>query len=299
MPATPNPGYTVKLEVFEGPLDLLLHLIRREEMDIYDIPIARITQQYLEHLDSLATLDLDTASEFLLMAATLMDIKSRMLLPRPPAGEFIDEEAQADPRTELVARLLEYRRYKEAAGDLSDLFAAARRRHSRFGGPGGQLPAGGPAGTGGPGREGSGQAPGPSEGSGGPGASPGGEGYGPGGAGPGGAPGVPLTDLVAALQQVLRELEERPPAEIARETLTVADKIAEIVPALLCAGDKGLDFTAFLRRQTTRRAVVVTFLAFLELLRQGRVRFAQPATFGPITVWALPHVEEWGWPGRD
>lgn len=107
-------GYAIKLEKFEGPLDLLLHLIQRDEIDIYDIPIARITQQYLEYIDLMRLLDLDVAGEFLVMAATLMRIKAKMLLPAPPLGE----EEEIDPRDELVQRLLEYRQFKEAAGTL-------------------------------------------------------------------------------------------------------------------------------------------------------------------------------------
>lgn len=106
--------YRVKLEIFEGPLDLLLHLIRKNEVDIYDIPIAVIVDQYMAYLDLLRSLDLDVAGEFLVMAATLAQIKSRMLLP---AGEGGEEEGP-DPRAELVQRLLEYQRYQEAAGEL-------------------------------------------------------------------------------------------------------------------------------------------------------------------------------------
>jgi segregation and condensation protein A len=105
----------IKLQAFEGPLDLLLHLIRLEEVDIADIPIARIAEQYLEYLDLLRELHLDVAAEYLLMAATLAWIKSRMLLP--PDGVNEDEEGP-DPRAELVARLLEYQRFKEVAADL-------------------------------------------------------------------------------------------------------------------------------------------------------------------------------------
>jgi segregation and condensation protein A len=108
-------GYAVKLQIFEGPLDLLLHLIRLNEVDVTDIPIARIGEQYLEYLQLLRELDLDVAGEYLLMAATLAWIKSRMLLPPDGAGE---EEEGPDPRAELVARLLEYQRFKEAAGTL-------------------------------------------------------------------------------------------------------------------------------------------------------------------------------------
>jgi len=107
-------GYEVKLERFEGPLDLLLHLISRDEIDIYDIPIAHITQQYLEYIELMRLLDLDVAGEFLVMAASLMRIKAKMLLPTPPLGET----EEMDPRDELVQRLLEYRQFKEASGTL-------------------------------------------------------------------------------------------------------------------------------------------------------------------------------------
>jgi segregation and condensation protein A len=108
-----------------------------------------------------------------------------------------------------------------------------------------------------------------------------------------------LAALVSALGEVLREFDQRPPGEIARETLTVADKIAELVSALLEAKDGGLDFLVFLRRARSRRAAVVAFLALLELVRQGRVRLTQERPFGPVLVWAQTGIEHWGWPGRD
>ncbi|MBW2056018.1 MAG: segregation/condensation protein A [Deltaproteobacteria bacterium] len=108
--------YRVKLDIFEGPLDLLLYLIRKNEVDIYDIPIAEITEQYLGMLKMMRTLNLDVAGEFLVMAATLAQIKSKMLLPAAPdQGE---EEEEEDPRRELVDRLLEYERFKNAARQL-------------------------------------------------------------------------------------------------------------------------------------------------------------------------------------
>jgi segregation and condensation protein A len=119
-PLTPDQssGYAVKLPVFEGPLDLLLHLIRLNEVDITDIAITGIAEQYLEYLALMEELDIDVAGEYLLMAATLAWIKSRMLLP----VESTDEEDEGiDPRAELVARLLEYQRFKEAAGELGEL----------------------------------------------------------------------------------------------------------------------------------------------------------------------------------
>ena len=111
--------YKVKLEVFEGPLDLLLYLIKKEEIDIYDIPIAKITDQYLEYLELMQLLDLNIAGEFLVMAATLIHIKSKMLLPKDQLQQ--DEAAEEDPRAELVRRLLEYKKFKEAAGELSQM----------------------------------------------------------------------------------------------------------------------------------------------------------------------------------
>jgi segregation and condensation protein A len=105
-------AYSVKLSNFEGPLDLLIHLIKTNEVNIYDIPIALITAQYIEYLDLMQELDLDVAGEFLVMAATLIHIKSRMLLPRPDPGQ---EDPEEDPREVLVRRLLEHQRYRAAA----------------------------------------------------------------------------------------------------------------------------------------------------------------------------------------
>lgn len=106
--------YSVKLQAFEGPLDLLLHLIKKAEIDIYDIPIADITRQYLEYIELMKTLNLDVAGEFLVMAATLLHIKSKMLLPVPEEPEMEEE----DPRADLVKQLLEYQSIKEAAFSL-------------------------------------------------------------------------------------------------------------------------------------------------------------------------------------
>jgi len=110
---TDESPYKVTLEVFEGPLDLLLHLIRENEIDIYDIPIAKVTEQYLAYLAIMESLDLDIAGEWLVMAATLLEIKSRMLLPEDPKEE--PEEEKIDPRLELVERLIEYEKFKGAA----------------------------------------------------------------------------------------------------------------------------------------------------------------------------------------
>jgi segregation and condensation protein A len=131
---TPVGPYGVKLEVFEGPLDLLLYLIRKEELDIYDIPIARITTQYLAFVDQIRRLDLEQASEFILMAATLMRIKSQMLLPREQDG--LEGEEELDPRDELVRRLLEYQQFKEVAEWLGETGRGNRDVFLREAGPG-------------------------------------------------------------------------------------------------------------------------------------------------------------------
>jgi segregation and condensation protein A len=118
-------GYSVELEVFEGPLDLLLHLVKKHELDILDIPIAFVTEKYLAYLDAMQRLDIDVAGEYLLMAATLCHIKSRELLPTPDPddvdeGEDGEDGGELDPRADLIKRLLEYQKYKEAALQLGD-----------------------------------------------------------------------------------------------------------------------------------------------------------------------------------
>lgn len=112
-------GYQVRLPVFEGPLDLLLHLLEKDEIDIWDIPIVRITDQYLAYLNTMQELDLAVGGEFLVMAATLMQIKARTLLPVAPTDD-LEEDAGVDPMEELTARLLEYRAFKEIAGSLEE-----------------------------------------------------------------------------------------------------------------------------------------------------------------------------------
>jgi len=130
----PDSDYRIKLPVFEGPLDLLLFLIRKNEIDIYDIPIVTVTHQYIETLKSMQQLDLEIAGDFFVMAATLMEIKSRMLLPKgqhaiDPNAE--DEDAM-DPRWELVHQLLQYKKFKEAAHELDDLATFQRDMLTRY-----------------------------------------------------------------------------------------------------------------------------------------------------------------------
>ena len=124
--------YRVNLDIFEGPLDLLLYLVRKEEVDIYDIPIAKITEQYIRYIEMLKSLDIDLAGDFLVMASTLIQIKSAMLLPKAQP-ELLQSDDLTDPRAELIRQLLEYKKFKDAANLLS---AAADQTMERFPRPG-------------------------------------------------------------------------------------------------------------------------------------------------------------------
>jgi len=124
----PQPLYKIRLSAFEGPLDLLLFFIKRDELDIYDIPITRITQEFLEYLRLMTALDLEIAGEFIVVAAELCQIKARMLLPKQERPDGTEEE---DPRTDLVRRLLEYRRFKEMAEELSTMSEEQRKVYFR------------------------------------------------------------------------------------------------------------------------------------------------------------------------
>ena len=124
--------YKVELEIFEGPLDLLLYLIRKDEIDIYDIPISRVTRQYLGYIEIMKLLDLDIAGEFLMMAATLMLIKSKTLLPPEERAEDDSEEDIDDPRLDLVRQLLEYKKFKEVAAELKLIEEGYSKTFSRL-----------------------------------------------------------------------------------------------------------------------------------------------------------------------
>ena len=122
--------YRVKLDIFAGPLDLLLYLVRKEEVDIYDIPLAKITGQYIHYIEMLKSLDVDLAGDFLVMAATLIQIKSAMLLPKAQP-EQMDSEDLSDPRTELIRQLLEYKKFKDASNLLGEARDHAKMRFAR------------------------------------------------------------------------------------------------------------------------------------------------------------------------
>lgn len=124
-------SYQVKVDGFEGPLDLLLHLVNRYEIDIYDIPVSKITDQYMNYIHTMRELELDLASEYLVMAASLLAIKSQMLLPNPTLEEVDDESLEEDPREDLMRKLIEYRKYKQAAEGLKEKEVEANRIYTR------------------------------------------------------------------------------------------------------------------------------------------------------------------------
>jgi len=238
-------SYRVRLHNFEGPLDLLLFLIRKNEVDIYDIPIAEITRQYLEYVDLMQSLDLEVASAFIVMAATLIRIKAQMLLPRPIVeGE---EPAAEDPRRELVERLLEYQRYKELALNLSEREEEQLNVYGRlfF------------------------DFPHVAE-----------------------APDLPETktvtlfDLLEAVRKVLERLPEESFHTVEAIPVTVEEQSAYILDLLQRHGQT--PFLELVSQLRERIRIVVTFLAILELIRQGRIVVHQRAPFTEIWLYATP-----------
>jgi len=247
----------VQLPSFEGPLDLLLHLIREHRIDIFDIPIALITEKYNQSLARLAALDLDVAGEFLVMAATLAHIKSRLLLPRvEPATEGLEPEEQGDPRAELVRRLLAYQKYREAARELAGRDLLDRDVFSR------RISAVAPAH-----RE------------------------------PAPLAEVPVYRLIEALDRVLRALEPRVGHEVVRDQLTLAAAMQSITARL--SAPEPLTFLQLFQGQRTRGAVVVTFLALLEMVRLRLVRVHQADGAGEIWVSGTPATREEATPEVD
>ena len=234
--------YKIQLEKFEGPLDLLLHLIRKHEVDIYDIPLAEVTRQYLEYIWAMQELDLEIASEFLVMAATLMEIKMRNLLPRRRLDAGGQEELDVDPREELIARLIEYKKFKEASRVLDERLDSQELRFFR------QPPH----------RE---HLEPPSL-----------------------ADDVTLDALLAAFGNLLESLVPEDPREVYREEITMRDKMGEVRERMQVAGGRIGFSQLFTGSRVTRLAVVVTFLAVLELVRRGELRVLQDATFDEILL---------------
>ena len=230
--------YTVRLEVFEGPLDLLLHLIHKNEMDITNIPIALITEQYLEYLKLMKVLNLDVAGEYLLMASTLLHIKSKMLLPTSSEKE---EEEGEDPRAELVRKLLEYQRYRTAAAELERRPMLGRDVFVRL-----ALV----------------DDPEPKEEE---------------------RIEANLFELLDALRQVLERAKPEVFHEVILDRISVEEKVQEIL-SLLQREKRSMAFQFLFPDQASRRMIIVTFLAILELVKMKLVRIFQPAPFETIRI---------------
>jgi segregation and condensation protein A len=230
----------ILLPLFEGPLDLLLYLIRREKIDIHDIPIAPITRQYMEYLDVMAELNLDVAGEFMVMAATLIHIKSKMLVPVAPT-EASGEEETEDPRAELVRRLLEFQRYKEAAGVLHQ---QAQIRAATWTRPDTVLPTFDDAGE--------------------------------------EMLEAGLFDLVAAFKELLERRKTLFAHEVETRGQSVESRMEELL-ALIPEGES-LEFMELFQSLQTKGAMIVTFLALLELIRLKQVKVYQRGMFGAIRV---------------
>jgi segregation and condensation protein A len=254
-------GYQVALDVFEGPLDLLLHLVKKHELSILDIPISFVTEKYLEYLDAMAALDIDVAGEYLLMAATLCHIKSRELLPTPEpledeegdAGE--EAEVELDPRADLIRRLLEYQKYKEAAQQLGQQPVVGRNVWSRGA---------------------------PVEDSVGDGVDP--DAIAP------LAP-FPVHRLIEAFDRVMQQAKLKVTHDVMIDRLSVSQKISELTDRLEAEGR--FTFTSmfsFLRDGAPRslaevkHEAVVTFLALLEMAKLRLIALSQPASDDDIII---------------
>ncbi len=242
-------GINVKLQAFEGPLDLLLHLIDKNKVNIYDIPIAMIAKQYMDYVAQMDKEDLDVVSEFLVMAATLLDIKSRMLLPR----EKKEDGEEEDPRAELVEKLLEYKMFKYMSYELRDRQVDAGRSFYRKSSVPPEV-----------------------------------EAY---------KPPINLEELVgditlsrlnAIFQEILKRQEDKVDSirsqfgKIKKEEVSVAEKLKQVQDYL--REHKKFNFREMLSSNSSKTAVIVTFLVMLELIKTGVVAAVQETAFGDIEI---------------
>jgi segregation and condensation protein A len=231
----PPQALEVFLEAFEGPLDLLLYLIRRQNLDILDIPLAEITRQYMQYIELMQDLQLELAGEYMVMAATLAEIKSRMLLPRPKH----DEDSELDPRAELVRRLQEYERFKRAAENIDalprlerDVWPAAAPLKER-------------------------QVVRP-------------------------LPQITLQEMLLAFKDVVVRAQMFAHHHVQRERLSVGERMSDILARL--GGASFLPFTDLFRPEEGRMGVTVTFVAILELMREGLIDIVQAEAYAPLHV---------------
>jgi segregation and condensation protein A len=230
-------GITIHLEDFEGPLDLLLHLIKREEIDIWNIPIARITEQYLEYLHLMQDLNINLAGEWLVMAATLIYIKSKQLLPPDPTAPE-QEEAAEDPRNELIYQLLEHQKFKNAA---QMLYTREEVENAIWHNP--------PAEVVSDGKE---------------------------------AVSVTLFDLLKAFHEIVKRFEAQQAMEVSEEEVSIEQKLADLRRLLLI--HNRLLFSGIFGQAPSKRHLIVTFLAVLELVRLHEILLYQERPFAEIVI---------------
>jgi segregation and condensation protein A len=235
--ATP---YRINIPLYEGPLDLLLDLIKKQEMNIHDIQISKITSQYLDYLHQLETLNVDVSAEFIYMAATLIYIKSKMLLPPDPLAT--PEEQAADPREELVQRLLEHEKFKNAAQLLyqkqqieENVWSKPDKSLYHDESTEGELV-------------------------------------------------VSLVDLVRVFQQVLERKKEVTRIELQHETFTVAQMIAQLRGQILSSDTNSISLIQFFEACPSRHAMIVAFLAVLEMVKLQAVALTQEKQFGEVLI---------------
>ena len=245
-------GLSVKLEVFEGPLDLLLHLIDKNKVDIYDIPIVEITNQYMDYIHAIETEDLNVMSEFLLMASTLLDIKCKMLLPK----EVNEEGEEEDPRQELVEQLLQYKMYKYMSYELRDrqvegerlMFKEATipKEIAEYAEPVDLDKL---------------------------------------------LDGITLAKLNAVFQDILRRQDEKIDpirskfGKIEKEEVSLSEKMNDLEE--YARTHRSFSFRDLLKRQCSKTQVIVTFLAVLEMMKTGIIHIVQEHTFSEIMITSL------------
>src|SRR5215472_10664667 len=232
--------YKINIPLFEGPLDLLLDLIKKQEMNIHDIQIAKITSQYLAYLHQLEVQNIDVSAEFIYMAATLIYIKSKMLLPPDPLASL--EEQAADPREELVQRLIEHEKFKNAAQLLyqkqqieENVWSKPDKSLYHDEGTEGELV-------------------------------------------------VSLVDLVRVFQQVLERRKEITRIELRHEQFTVAQMIAQMRAQIIASAENAVNLIQFFEACPSRHAMIVAFLAVLEMVKLQAVALVQEKMFGEILV---------------
>ncbi|SFD51364.1 condensin subunit ScpA [Lentibacillus persicus] len=239
-----NRSYQVKLDTFEGPLDLLLHLIHQYEIDIYDIPVARITEQYMDYIHTMQYLELNVASEYLVMASTLLVLKSQMLLPKQEIDES-DEDYMEDPREELMQRLIEYRKYKEAAKRLETRELGSNQTFSRP-----------PLHVDDPEKKAKAV-----------------------------KSDISVYEMINALGKMFERKRWTEPLEtkIKSSEISIEQRMTEVLEKLKYSNDGGITFDE-LFEYPYRSHVVVTFMALLELMKNNEVICEQENHFGQLHV---------------